>query len=163
LRPSLIHGPEGEFIQMMKFFSTSKVRQPVMPYFGRGTALIQPVSVRDVATVFVKALGQPETVGQVHELGGPERFTWKELYDVCARAFTGRTRIKVPVPVLAAKLAAITVMPQLPRLLVPYRFNVAQVQMSQEDSICNHAVIETAFHIKLRDFREELGQYADLV
>src|SRR5690606_9197191 len=94
-RPSLIHGPDGEFMRMMKFFCTSRVRQPVMPYFGSGNTLIQPISVRDVATIFVRALTLPATIRQTYELGGPERFTWKELYDVCALAIIGRTRRKV--------------------------------------------------------------------
>lgn len=162
-RPSLIHGPDGEFMRMMKFFSTSKIRQPVMPYFGSGNALIQPVSVRDVAMLFVRSLTMPETVAQVYELGGPERLTWKELYDACAIAITGRRRIKVPVPVPIARLVATFVMPLTPRLLVPYKFNVGQVQMSQEDSICNIGPIEKAFGTQLRDFRTELSQYADML
>src|SRR5690606_13127481 len=110
-RPSIIHGPDGEFLQMMKFFSTSRVRLPVMPYFGSGVARVQPVHVRDVATCFVRCLSLPETIGQTCELGGPEQFTGRELYDVCARAITGRRRIKVPVPVPVARLAARTVVP----------------------------------------------------
>ncbi len=161
-RPSLIHGPDGEFMQMMKFFATSR-RQPLMPYFGRGTNLLQPISVRDVAAVFVKSLAMPETIGQVYELGGPDRFTWKELYDVCARTIAGSPRLKVSVPVFAAKLAASTVIPLVPRLFMPYKFNVSQVQMSQEDSVCNPAVVEKTFGIRLRAFREELEQYADLL
>ncbi len=162
-RPNIIHGPEGEFMRMMKFFSTSKVRLPVMPYFGSGTALVQPVSVRDVAACFVKCLSMPETIGQVYELCGPERFTWKELYDVCAMAIAGHRRIKVSLPVPVAKIVARIIMPITPSLLVPYKFNVGQVQMSQEDSICDHAQIEKTFQIKLRDFRTELSQYADQI
>ena len=162
-RPSLIHGPDGEFMRMMKFFCTSRVRQPVMPYFGSGNTLIQPISVRDVATIFVRALTLPATIRQTYELGGPERFTWKELYDVCALAIIGRTRRKVSVPVPLARLAARTIVPLLPRVLVPYKFNVAQVQMSQEDSICNAGQIEEVFGLRLRDLRSDLAQYAELI
>ncbi len=162
-RPSLIHGPEGEFMQMMKFFSTSRVRQPVMPYFGSGTTMIQPVSVRDVAAIFVRALKTPASIGQVYGVGGPERLTWKELYDACAVAITGHTRIKVSVPVPLARLIAATIMPLTPRLLVPYKFNASQVQMSQEDSTCNPTTVEKTFDIRLRDFRTELNAYADMI
>jgi NADH dehydrogenase len=134
-----------------------------MPYFGRGTNLLQPISVRDVACVFVRSLALPETIGQVYELGGPERFSWKELYDVCAQKISGRRRPKVSVPPSLAKLAATTIVPLVPRLLMPFKFNVSQVQMSQEDSICNPATVEKVFGIRLRDFREELDQYADML
>lgn len=161
-RPSIVHGPDGEFMQMMKFFATS-MRQPVMPYFGSGDTRLQPVDVRDVATCFAKCLGMPETIGKVHELGGPERLTWKELYDTCSEAITGRRRLKVSVPVPMAKILARTVMPIAPSFLVPYRFNVDQVLMSQEDSVCDTQPIEETFGIKLRNFREELSYYADQI
>ncbi len=162
-RPSMIHGPDGEFMRMMKFFSTSKVLQPVMPYFGSGEKRIQPVDVRDVAACFVKCLSMPETIGQVYALGGPERFTWKQLYDACAEAIAGHRRIKVGVPVAVAKIAARTVIPLAPSFLVPYKFNVDQVQMSQEDSVCETGLIEETFGIKLRDFRRELALYRDQI
>ena len=162
-RPSLIHGPDGEFMQMMKFFSTSNVLQPVMPYFGSGENLIQPIHVRDVAACFVKSLSMPETERQVYELGGPDQLSWKELYDVCAEEIRGRRRLKVSVPVPIAKLVARTVMPLAPSFLVPYKFNVGQVQMSQEDSVCDISPIEQTFDLKLRSFRETLSQYAEQI
>ena len=159
-RPSLIHGPEGEFMRMMKFFCTSRLRTPVMPYFGRGTSLVQPVSVRDVATCFVRCLSMPEAVNRVYELGGPERFTWKQFYNGCSRAIAGRRRLKVPVPVFVAKLLARTIVPLVPSFMMPHKFNVAQVQMSQEDSVCDTDAVERDFGLALRDFRGELSSYA---
>lgn len=162
-RPSVIHAPDGEFMRMMKFFCTSRLRQPVMPYFGNGESRVQPISVRDVAHCFVRALANDETVGQVYELGGPERYTWKALYDTCALAIRGRKRIKVPVPVPVAKVLARTIMPiRVPPLtwLVPYPFNTSQVVMSQEDSVCDTRPIERTFDLELRSFHEELSQYA---
>ena len=46
--------------------------------------------------------------------------------------------------------------------LVPerFKFNRSQVQMSQEDSVCDHTAVESAFGIKLRDFEAELAEYA---
>jgi uncharacterized protein YbjT (DUF2867 family) len=161
-RPSLIHGPDGEFMRMMKFFSTS-LRSPVMPYFGDGRRLLQPVSGLDVAQVFAGALALPQTIGQVYELGGPERLTWRELYDACALAITGHKRLQVPVPVPLARLLAIAVMPLAPSFLVPYKFNVDQVIMSQEDSVCDPRPVEELFGISLRSFLRELSSYADRI
>lgn len=161
-RPSLIHGPEGEFMRMMKFFCTSW-RQPVMPYFGSGTTRIQPVSARDVAACFVAALSKPQTIGKTYDLGGPGRYTWREFYDVCAEAIVGRRRLKVPVPVWVAKLMARTIVPLTPSFLMPYKFNTDQIQMSQEDNVCDIAPIEHDFGLKLRDFREELAEYAQRI
>ncbi len=161
-RPSIIHGPDGDFMEMMKYFSTS-LMQPVMPYFGAGENQLQPVDVRDVATCFAKCLSMPETIGQIYDMGGPERFTWKALYDVCSLSITGRKRVKVSVPVPVAKFLAKAVMPVAPSILVPYKFNEGQVLMSQEDSICETGPVEKTFGIQLRDFREELNNYAERI
>jgi len=159
-RPSLIHGPEGDFMRMMKSFCMGGLRQPVMPYFGSGNARIQPVSAGDVATCFVAALSKPETVGKAYDLGGPTQYTWREFYDICAEAIVGHRRAKVPVPAFLAKLMARTVVPLTPSFLMPHKFNVEQVQMSQEDSVCDIGPVQRDFGLTLRDFRQELAAYA---
>ncbi|MGQ9651464.1 MAG: complex I NDUFA9 subunit family protein [Phycisphaerae bacterium] len=162
-RPSLIHGPEGDFMRMMKSFCMGGLRQPVMPYFGSGTARIQPVSVRDVATCLVGALMRAQTVEKTYDLGGPTPYTWRELYDICAEAIAGHRRAKVPVPVFLAKLIAQTVVPLTPSFLLPYRFNVDQIQMSQEDNICDIGPVQRDFGLRLRDFRQEVATYASQI
>jgi NADH dehydrogenase len=153
-------------MQMMKFFSTSSARQPFMPYFGDGGRRLQPVSVKDVACCFVAAISNEATVGKSYDLGGPEAYTWKELYDLCALAIAGRKRLKIGVPVPVAKLLALTIMKVRvwpSTWLIPYPFNLGQVAMSQEDSVCDPTPVEKTYGIKLRNFREELTQYANQI
>lgn len=167
-RPSVICGPQGDFLRMMKRFARPPIRPGYellhlgMPYFGRGQARLQPISVRDVAECLVRCLGLAETVGQTYELGGPEVFTWKQFYEVCALAICGRRRRQIRVPVFAARLLARTVMktPLVPALL---RFGTDEVLMSQEDSICDVGRIEQTFGLRLRDIRKELAAYAELI
>ncbi len=159
-RPSVIHGPDGEFMQLMKMMTCS-LFPPVMPYFGSGRCRLQPISVGDVARCFVEALHRPETVGQVFEMGGAKTYNWKELYAACRRLIPGARRWKPAVgqPVLVAKLLAATVM-KTPLVPARFRFNKAQIQMSQEDSVCDHTALESAFGITLGDFETELAAYA---
>ncbi|HUN81040.1 MAG TPA: complex I NDUFA9 subunit family protein [Phycisphaerae bacterium] len=172
-RPSVIHGADGEFMRMMRTmvcdwfvpaFGFVPMPFPVIPYFGKGTPRLQPVSVKDVAACFVTALNNPEHIGQAYELGGPEAMSWKEFYRVCRELIqSGRCRKPiVGLPIILAKLLAETIMrlPILPEML---RFNIGQVQMSLEDLVCDHTRIEKAFGIRLRDFRHELADYAALI
>jgi len=46
------------------------------------TALRQPVYVHDIGLAFLNALKLNETVGQTYELGGPNTYTMKEIYEV---------------------------------------------------------------------------------
>ncbi len=44
-----------------------------------------------------------------------------------------------------------------------FRFDVGQVQMSQEDITCDPAVAEKLFNVRMRDFESELAIYADQI
>ena len=166
-RPSLIHGPEGELMQLLKTFACSAVLPPVMPYFGKGENRMQPVDVRDVAECFVKVLSNDRTIHRTYELGGPRSYSWKELYQLCKRCIPGAKQWKplVGQPVFVAKLLARTVMkvPMPIGKLDRLRFDVGQVQMSQEDSVCDITAAERDLDIAFRDFESELTQYADQI
>jgi len=161
-RPSLVYGPDSEFIQMVKYIVTSRV-VPAIPYFGTGTHRLQPISVYDVATCFAKCLKMPETYCMTYELGGPEQLTWKELYDACALAIRGRPKLTLPIPVPIATIAARVLVPLIPSAIMPYKFNVAQIQMSQEDNVCDSTLVERTFSIQLRNFRDELLRDANQI
>ncbi len=169
-RPSIIHGPEGEFMRLMKRFMCGLL-PPVIPYFGSGTARLQPVSVKDVAHCFVESLVRPESIGQVIPLGGPRPYSWIELYETCRAlipcAKKWKPLVSQPVPVAKAIAVASTPLMALAELFVKsaglFRFDVGQVQMSQEDSVCDAAIAERFFNIRMRNFEAELAIYADQI
>lgn len=162
-RPSLIHGPDGEFMQLMARF-VRKMVPPVIPYFGSGEALLQPISVKDVATLMVGALSRPATIGQVFSAGGPDVYSWKAFYAACQRGIPRARGWKpiVGLPVPLAMLLARTVM-RTPLVPAALRFNVDQVAMSQEDSTCDLTPLRLAFDLPLRHFEDELRTYGDLL
>ena len=94
LRPSVIFGKDYEFFNM--FNKLSKFL-PVLPLIGGGKTVLQPVYVHDVAKAAIAALTDPKAQGAVYELGGPEKLTFKQIYQ---RMFkhTGRKRILMPLP-----------------------------------------------------------------
>ncbi len=169
-RPSLIHGPDGEFMRLMKAFTCGLV-PPVVPYFGTGQGTLQPVSVKDVAYCFVESLFRPETVGKIFPLGGPKVYTWLQLYEACRRIMPGAKRWKpyASLPPALAKFVAVAQTPVMAaaEMIVPklgmFRFDAGQVQMSQEASTCDGGVAEQAFGIKMRAFEEELAGYAEQI
>ncbi len=156
-RPSIIHGPEGEFIRMVKGFWKSWL-PPVVPYFGAGLlglgrkSRVQPVWVEDVARCFVAALVEPCAVGKTYCLGGPEAMTWPEMYRAVKRHLPDtKTKPILAVPAWYARLIA-----GLP--LVP--FNRDQVVMSQEDSVCDIAPAQRDLGVTFAPFEPTLAAYA---
>lgn len=166
-RPSLIHGPHGEFMRLMKQFVCGLV-PPVIPYFGSGQAKLQPVSVKDVAYCLVESLFREDTIGAAYPLGGPKAYSWVELYNACRVLIPGarlwKPLVSQPVRVAEA-MALLTAAPlAILELVVPslgmFRFDRGQVAMSQEDNTCDHTEAEKAFAIRMRPFEEELSAYA---
>jgi len=95
LRPSLIHGHDGELMQMIKDWSLGRAAPHVfIPYFADAdfdpaafppkppkpkSAILQPVAVEAVAGAVADALDSADAIGEVYPLGGSERLTWPEL------------------------------------------------------------------------------------
>jgi NADH dehydrogenase len=160
-RPSLIHGPRGEFMRMEADWARHK-KLPFlfMPYFGAGltgrggAGKLQPVYVKDVARAFVDALENPKTVGEVYPLGGSEELTWPELHRASGEAVVGKRPRVVAVPAWYAKVVAKV----MPGFMLP--FNHDQVVMSQEDNTCDITKFRDDFGWEPQSFRETLGTYA---
>jgi uncharacterized protein YbjT (DUF2867 family) len=77
-RPSIVFGPGDGFVSLLA--PIVKRNPGFIPVIGRGTTRFQPVSVHDVARVFADALEKPETVGRAFEVGGPEIWTFNDIY-----------------------------------------------------------------------------------
>jgi uncharacterized protein YbjT (DUF2867 family) len=75
LRPSLVVGPEDQFIN--RFAAMARL-SPVLPVIA-GNSRFQPVYVLDVAAAVVAALGNPDAAGKIYELGGPETPSFREI------------------------------------------------------------------------------------
>lgn len=113
IRPSVVFGPDDGFFN--RFGKLAKI-SPVLPVFtrdgfkpvcgeggcsidlfGSGGPTFQPVHVGDVATSIALVLNDARLAGKVYELGGPRRYSMKEIMELVMAA-TGLTRHLVPVP-----------------------------------------------------------------
>jgi NADH dehydrogenase len=160
-RPSMIHGPRGEFMRMEAGWARgAKAPYFFMPYFGggplgrSGAGLLQPVYVDDVARAFADALDRPQTARRSYDLGGPKQMTWRDLHATASRAIVGRRRPAVAIPAWYAMLLTRLV----PRPLLP--FNRDQVVMSQEDNTCDLGPFRRDFGWEPADFETTLNAYA---
>ena len=112
-RPSVVFGADDDFFNR---FGRLAVLSPVLPVFtadgfkpvcadgkcgidlfGSGGPTFQPVSVGDVAAAVVKVLDEPRLAGKVYELGGPRRYSMKEIMELVL-SVTGLDRRLVPLP-----------------------------------------------------------------
>jgi NADH dehydrogenase len=161
LRPSMIHGPRGDFMQMeAKWARKQAAPYLFMPYFGKGVlglgaaTLLQPVYVKELARAFVDSLENPAALQKTYDVGGAERLTWPELHRAVAQAVVGRRRAVLAVPAWYAMLLTRV----MPARWLP--FNRSQVQMSMEDNTCDPAALEPDFGWKPSGFAQTFAAYA---
>ncbi len=102
MRPSVVFGPEDDFLNR---FGEMCMLSPVLPLIGGGQSRFQPVYVADVAEAIHVALASKDARGQIYELGGPRRYTFKQVLEYINEV-TGRDRKLVNVPFCLASFKA---------------------------------------------------------
>jgi len=152
-QPSVIFGnPRGTME-----FATQLCRDMVMPpvpaaafYTGwapeKGSVLMSPVHVEDVADAFVAALGNTDTFGKRYSLGGPATLSWTEMLKEITTAVDRRKWI-LPVPIVLLKFAA-----SLFEWLPFFPVTRDQLTMLAEGNIADPADLESLIGRKPLDF-----------
>jgi len=155
-RPSIIYGPHDHFVNL---FANMARFSPVVPILGNGRSKMQPVPVTDVAACFVRALGEPKSIGQAYDLCGQDVLSFEEILDAILRV-TGRKRLKLRLPMGLARAQARLLEFIFPRLLgrAP-PLNRDQLLMLMEDNIGNPKLANELFGIKPIPFTQGIETY----
>jgi NADH dehydrogenase len=104
LRPSVIFGPEDQFVNVLG--RLIRLTPKIFPLPGGGSARFQPIAADDVARVVHLALEKKETVNQTYELGGAVPLTLRQMTERILTAMgTQRKIVSVPVRALRPLLA----------------------------------------------------------
>jgi uncharacterized protein YbjT (DUF2867 family) len=170
LRPSIVFGPEDDFLNR---FAAMATIAPALPLIGGGATRFQPVYVGDVAAATVSALSDPAQAGKTFELGGPAVYSFRELLELILRE-TGRNRLLVPLPWPIASLIGAVGDIQAKVLPLAPILTSDQVTLLKSDNIANPALpglaalgieptaVEAVVSSYLYRYRKG-GQYADLI
>jgi len=178
LRPSLVHGPDGELMKMIKDWSLGRAAPHVfIPYFADAdfdpmafppkppkprSATMQPVAVESVAGAVADSLERADAIGEVYPLGGSERLTWPELLEHVRDhiPMAGKKRI-IPIPGHLGHAMAVAAKPFGLAQALP--FGPSEPLMAIEDNICDTRKAEQDLGFEPSSFREGVTGYADRI
>ncbi|UCC71072.1 MAG: SDR family NAD(P)-dependent oxidoreductase [Gemmatimonadota bacterium] len=90
LRPSVIVGPDGEFMRLLLRLVR---RLPLTPVIGDGRYRLQPVDVVDVAEAFAQAAEREDVLNQSFDIGGPHKLTYNRILEIICEEFGLRRRL----------------------------------------------------------------------
>ncbi|MCA1926902.1 MAG: complex I NDUFA9 subunit family protein [Calditerrivibrio sp.] len=150
LRPSLIYGENDSFINMLNDIMK---KVPIFSYFGDGSYPMQPVSVYEVAEIFVNCIEKDETIGGIYPICGDKKFTYKELLNSIMEV-TGRKRVLLPVPEFFVEVG-ITFFGNFSW----FPITKDQFTMLKEGNVCDNSDIFNVTGVEKRDFKEVLRGY----
>ncbi len=171
LRASMIHGPDGEFMQQVKGWVTGRTLPFLfMPYFNRVVSpgpppefeapVVQPVHVEDVAKVLGECLESRQAVGEVYALAGSERLTWPELLE-CARDSIPNAKHKLKAIGIPGEFAALKAKGwAMLGLKYAMPFDEGMAIMGQTDSTARTGKAEDQLGVRFRPFRSSMREYA---
>jgi NADH dehydrogenase len=100
LRPSVIFGPEDEFVNVLA--RLVRLTPVLFPLPDGGTARFQPIAVQDVAKAVRLCVEKLGTRGGVYPIGGPAPLTLREMTQRILAAMGAKRKI-VGVPVTAMR------------------------------------------------------------
>lgn len=156
LRPTMIYGTPGDrnIIRLVRWLD----RWPVLPVFGSGRSLQQPVHVSDVAWAVVQTLETPVTVGRQFNISGAAPLTYNEVVRLTAQALGRRVqRFHIPArPIVKALHVS-------ERLGVTLPIKAEQVLRLNEDKAFSHAAAAEAFRYSPMAFEQGIRQEVALL
>jgi uncharacterized protein YbjT (DUF2867 family) len=150
IKPSLQFGEGDGFFNIVA--DLVRMSPGVVPVPGNGKSQFQPIHSGDVARVAVAAFGDPSTIGEAFELGGPRYWTYREITAEVVAAL-GKRRAIVPMPVPLIRLVAGAA--ELVRL--PFPVATDQLRQLKLDNIGALDVIPTRFGFEPRPMEGQLG------
>ncbi|WP_404364211.1 complex I NDUFA9 subunit family protein [Marinobacter sp.] len=93
LRPSVLCSRNAGFADALDMVT----KLPIVPLFGRGDTLLQPVCPADVAAGVRRALEIEDAAGRVFELGGARQYSYRDCLRLMMKR-EGRHRPLMPLP-----------------------------------------------------------------
>lgn len=127
LRPSLVIGPEDQFLNR---FAAMARMAPILPVIA-GDSRFQPVYVHDVAGAVVAALDDLAAAGRTFELGGPDVMSFRAILQMINRETRhDRRLLEVPHAVAALLGRMGDILPFMP-------MTSDQLAMLQKDNVAS--------------------------
>jgi len=174
IRPAMIHGPQGEFTQMVRGWVQGTLSPYwFVPYFTRfvehddGVALgrigfeaakVAPVRVEDVARAFVASLNVENSIGEIYNVAGPEVMPWNRMLEFYSENVPRSAKLPIlGLPgephIYVARLASFF------GLGAWLPFDDGMPSMAQEDGTADLSKLRAHLGVQPRAFRESAREY----
>jgi uncharacterized protein YbjT (DUF2867 family) len=152
VRPSVIFGPEDEFVNVLA--RLVRLSPVILPLPDGGRARFQPIAVGDVASVIASSLERRDTVQKVYALGGPMPLSLREIAERILLAMRAKRAI-VGVPRSALRPLVAIAQQMLPSPPI----TTGLLDLLANDNVITDNALTRVFHITPTPFAPEELHY----
>ena len=150
LRPTMIYGSPRDrnmwrLIRFLRVF-------PIVPVFGDGTHLQQPIYVDNVAQAVVSCLSSGQTIGKNYNIAGKYPLTYNDVIETLARKL-GKHIWKIHIP----STPVVTLLGFFERLHIPFPIRAEQVLRLNENKNFNYEDAQKDFGFSPLSFEEGIA------
>jgi nucleoside-diphosphate-sugar epimerase len=147
LRPTMIYGSQRDrnmyrLIRLLRRFQ-------MIPIFGKGNYLQQPVFVDDVASAILQCLEQPKTIGKSYNIAGKQALTYNEVIDSIATIMNRKIyKLYLPDKIVVKFLRL------LEKMRIPLPIKAEQVKRLNENKDFSYDEAQIDFNFQPCSFEE---------
>jgi len=138
LRPTMIYGSprDRNMWRLIRFMRYS----PIVPIFGDGKYLQQPIHVDDVAAAILGCLKADVTISKSYNIAGKHALTYNEVVDTIARGMNKRAwKIHIP------SKPVVSLLRFFERIRIPFPIKAEQVLRLNENKDFSYAEAQEDF------------------
>jgi uncharacterized protein YbjT (DUF2867 family) len=150
LRPTMIYGSprDRNMWRLIRFMRYS----PIVPIFGDGKYLQQPIYVDDVAQALVSCLSNDNTIGKSYNIAGKQALTYNDVIDTIAKGMNKRVwKIHVP------SKPVVSLLRFFERIRLPFPIKAEQVLRLNENKDFSYLEPQKDFGFSPLAFEEGIG------
>jgi len=150
LRPTMIYGSprDRNMWRLIKFMRLS----PIVPIFGDGKYLQQPIYVDDVAAAVLGCLKADVTIGKSYNIAGKHPLTYDEVIDTIAKAMNRRVwKLHI------ASKPVVFLLGLFERMHIPFPIKAEQVLRLNENKDFSYTQAERDFGFSPFSFEVGIG------
>jgi uncharacterized protein YbjT (DUF2867 family) len=150
LRPTMIYGSKRDR-NMWRLIRLLRIT-PLMPIFGDGESLQQPIFVDDVAQAVLLALQTDATIGKSYNIAGKAPLTYNQVIDMVASAL-GKRVWKLHLPYMPI----VRMLQFTERMSLRLPIKAEQVLRLNENKVFSYEEAQKDFGFSPRSFGEGIG------